>query len=209
MKNRIKELMKQKKISRDELAHIIGSHPVSVSRLISGAMQLNSGWIEKISAALSVKPSELFSTENTARVVAVRSHVQAGEWEDHQDWHEDDWYDVAIPNDTSLAPYPLYGAEARGPSMNKRYPEGTILVFTHAIETGEDTIPGKRYIVERERADGLREATVKLLVKEEDGTYWLYPESTDPRHQTPIEMDGNEGDTIRIIGQVRYSVVRE
>ena len=35
------------------------------------------------------------------------------------------------------------------------------------------------------------------------------PESTDPRHQQPIEIDGDNGDTVRMVGRVRYSVQRE
>lgn len=209
MRNRIKELRKKLNLTQAQLAEKVDKSALTVQRVETGFAGLSDKKAEIYAKALGVTAAEIFSAETTARTVQVRSHVQAGEWGDNPQWLEDDFYDVAIPNDSEIAPYPLYAAEARGPSMNTRYPEGTVVVFTHAIETAEDFIPGKRYIVERERADGLREATVKLLVKEENGTYWLYPESTDPRHQTPIELNGTEGDTIRIVGQVRYSVVRE
>ncbi len=93
--------------------------------------------------------------------------------------------------------------------MNKRYPEGTVLVFTDAMERPEDLVPGKRYLIERERADGLREATVKKLWQDEHGALWLVPESDDPRFQEAIALDGSDGDTIRILGRVKYAVTRE
>lgn len=93
--------------------------------------------------------------------------------------------------------------------MNKRYPDGTVLVFTDALERPEDLIAGKRYIVERERADGLREATVKKLWQDEYGAMWLLPESDDPRFQEAIPINGEDGDMVRILGRVRFSVTRE
>ncbi|MCP4934810.1 MAG: S24 family peptidase [bacterium] len=143
------------------------------------------------------------------RYVTVKSHVQAGEWAEDLQWDETDWYEVAVPDDPNLRPYTLYGAEARGPSMNKRYPEGTILVFTSAIETQEESQVGKKYIVERERVDGQREATVKTLHQDDSGKHWLLPESTDPLHQQPIEVNADDGDTVRLVGRVRFAVSRE
>ena len=68
-----------------------------------------------------------------------------------------------MPDDVEWRGRKLYAAETRGPSMDQIYPEGTVVVFTDMIDTEEEVIAGKRYIVEMERADGLREATVKRL----------------------------------------------
>lgn len=144
-----------------------------------------------------------------ARNVQVRGFVEAGAFEEVWDMPEDEWYDVPVPYDGRLAQYQLHAAEARGPSMNRRYPEGTVLIYTSLNDTNEDLVFGKRYIVERERADGLREATVKTLWRDESGKAWLLPESTDPRYQEPIPIDGGENDTVRIVGRVRYAVTRE
>lgn len=143
------------------------------------------------------------------RMVRVKGYVQAGHWSETWELPDDDQYEVAVPNDAALAGVTLHAAETRGPSMNRRYPEGTVLVFADAIESGEEFIAGKRYIIERERADGLKEATVKRLWQDEAGQFWLLPESDDPRFQEPIAVDGGDDDTIRIVGRVRYSVSRE
>ena len=148
-------------------------------------------------------------SSDKARMVPVIGFVQAGVWSESWEWDEENSYDIPVPIDETLSPYRLYAAEVRGPSMDKRYPEGTIVVFSNAIETGEDPVPGKRYIVEREREDGDRETTVKTLWQDDEGEAWLLPESNDPRHQEPIALTGDEMQTIRIIGRVWYAVTRE
>jgi transcriptional regulator with XRE-family HTH domain len=166
-----------------------------------------------IAGALGVPVSSIDPSYHTpavqARMVRVEGFVQAGEWEETWTWPEDDQYEVPVPMDPELIGYRLHAAETRGPSMNRRYPEKTVVIFTDAIETGEDVVPGYRYVIERERADGLKEATVKLLWTDESGRFWLLPESNDPRFQEPIAIDANEDDTIRVIGRVRYAVSRE
>lgn len=147
---------------------------------------------------------------NQVRMVKVIGSVQAGVWGDSWQWDGDEVYEVPIPADAALEQYKLFGAEVRGPSMDKRYPAGTIIVFSDAIETGEEVIANKRYIVEREREDGDRETTVKTLWQDENGDAWLLPESNDPRFQEPIAIEtDNEFQTIRVIGRVWYAVTRE
>ncbi len=145
------------------------------------------------------------------RTVTVAAHVQAGQFAEAWEWNEGDQYQVAVPVDPQLEGFKLYAAETRGPSMNKRWPEGTVVVFTNVEETGEMPTKGRRYIVERRRMGGDAEHTVKLLVQDADGKFWLMPESDDPRFQAPISVDEGtgDGDIVTIIGRVRYAVSRE
>lgn len=148
--------------------------------------------------------------ETKLRRVTINSQVQAGLWEENPQWEDHDlWYDVAVPAEAEFKNYNLFGTECRGPSMNRRYPDGTPLVYTSIYETEERPTPGKRYIVERERSDGMRESTVKTLHRDDDGELWLVPESDDPRFQQPIKLDGENGDTVRIVGRVVYAVHKE
>ncbi len=145
------------------------------------------------------------------RRVTVGAHVQAGVWTETWEWPESDRYDVYVPDVPEYRTFQLYAAEARGTSMNKRYPERTVLVFTDVHETMEDPIPGKRYVVERRKPSGEAEHTVKLLHLDDDGKYWLIPESDDPRFQAPISIEDGTGDsdTVAIIGRVCFAVSRE
>ncbi len=145
------------------------------------------------------------------RHVTVAAHVEAGAWAESWEWPHEDQYTVYIPDDREWKGFTLYGAETRGPSMNKRYPERTVLVFNDVSETQEEPIPGKRYIVERRRASGETEHTVKTLYRDQEGKFWLIPESDDPRYQSPISIEEGTGDedVVAIIGRVLFSVTRE
>lgn len=209
MSNRIKELMRDRRLSRDDVADALDIHPVTVSKLISGKMQLTVDYLDRFAKLFAVEPSEIIAPKPSTRIIKVRGPLQAGLYHASTEWDEDDWYDVAIPDDPALRSVPLYAGETRGPSMNKRYPERTVLVFAHIEDLPEPLQVGKRYVVERVRADGLREATVKQLWQDETGRLWLLPESSDPRWQEPIPIEGGADDMVRILGRIRYSVQRE
>lgn len=150
-------------------------------------------------------------SEPGLRRVEVAAFVQAGHWEEAWEWDEADRYAVFIPDLPEFKGLRLYAAEARGPSMNKRYQERTVLVFNDVQESMEEPIPGKRYVVERKRSSGEMEHTVKLLHADAEGNLWLMPESDDPRFQTPISIEDGTGDedTVTIIGRVVFAVTRE
>lgn len=209
MANRIKELMRERNLSRDDVADGVGAHPITVSKLISGKMKLTTEWMDKFATVFGVPREQIIAPPAATRIIKVRSFIEAGVWEQHAEWPEDDWYEVAIPDDPRYRTIELVGSETRGPSMNKRYPEHTVLVHTSIATSGETLELGKRYIVERERPDGTRETTVKTLSRDEAGKLWLMPESTDPRFQTPIPIDEDIDAIVRVIGRVVYSVQRE
>lgn len=211
MKLRVKEILKEKGLTQVWLAGELGVNTVTLSRKLNrkNVDKLDIKWMTRIADALHVEPAALIKRPISARSIPVIAYVQAGEWAESWEWEEEDRYEVPVTQDPLFENFRLIGVETRGPSMNRVYPEGTVLILTDYSETGEDLIIGKRYVVERERADGLREATVKTLWKDENGRMWLIPESSDPRYQQPIALDGDDGETIRIIGRVRYALRRE
>ena len=209
MTEQLKRIRKSRGLSQQAVADALKLDVTNYNRLENGRVDLTFARMKELADILHCDPVEFITNITHTRIVRVRAHVEAGVWAESTEWAEEDWYDVAVPDDPEFRRYNLYGAETRGPSMNRRYPQGTVVVFTDAIETEQDITVGKRYIVERERADGLREATVKTLFQDEEGKLWLMPESTDPRHQQPIEIGSADGDTVRIVGRVVYSVQRE
>lgn len=209
MRNQIKALLQERDWTNDMLAEKIGAHTTTVSRLINSRIMLDERWLLKLAEAFDVPPAAILEDRPNVRMVEVRGFVQAGHWAEAWELPEQDRHLVPIPDEETYKGFGLFAVETRGPSMDKRYPEGTVVVFTDQIERGEPLVPGRRYIVERERADGLREATVKTLWRDAEGALWLLPESNDPRFQQPIPLAGEEGDTIRIVGRVVYAVQRE
>lgn len=209
MTKQLKAIRNARGLSQADVAAALGIATENYNRLENGKVKLNIRRMKQLAAILHVDPVDLVSEHQGARTVRVRAFVEAGTWEEAHEWPEDDWYEVSVPDAPDLRPYQLYGVETRGPSMDRVYPEGTVVVFTSMIERPAQMEVGKKYIIERERADGMREATVKTLAKDDTGKYWLLPESNDPRFQNPIEIDGIDGETIKIIGKVVYSVRRE
>ncbi len=207
--NRIREIREATGMTQRQVADAIPLSLPNYNRLENGHTKLTTERMDQLAEIFGCDPLDLITGHHPTRTVQVRAYVEAGAWVESWEWEEEDWYEVAVPDDPVFHGFSLYGAETRGPSMNRRYPEGTVLIFTDAIEAEEDVQVGKRYIVERERADGMREATVKTLIADDQGKLWLMPESSDPRHQQPIEIGGDEGDTVRLLGRVRYSVQRE
>lgn len=209
MKTNVRAIRKEKGMTQQDLADRLGVTWQTVSNIERGTTSLTAAKLPIWAEALEVEPHELIAEPEEARMVRVVGPVQAGVFAESLEFPEDDQYEVAIPNDPALRAFRLEGREVRGPSMNRRYPERTVVIISDMVETGAGITVGKRYVVERERADGLREATVKKLWQDEAGAYWLLPESDDPRHQEPIPLDGGTDDTIRIVGRVRYAVSRE
>lgn len=209
MKNNIRRLRMERGMSQQDLGDALGVGWQTISNVERGATGLNSKKIEAYAAALGVEPQDIIAADDGTRRVPVVGYVQAGHYAESLEFDEDDRYEVVVPADPVFRRFRLEGREVRGPSMNRRYPERTVVVITDMVETGEDIQVGKRYVIERERPDGMREATVKKLWRDDGGNLWLLPESDDPRFQEPIPLEGGDDDTVRIIGRVRYAVSRE
>lgn len=210
MLNRVRELREARGWSQSDLAEKIDVHWQTISRIENARTRIMAKRERAISEVFGVAPDDLYIRDPMSglRVVRVQQNVQAGAYAESNLWSDDEGYDVVVPIDEKLNGLKLYGTEVRGSSMDKLYPEGTVLVYTSIFETSESFEAGKRYIVERERTDGLRESTVKTLQKDADGHFWLVPESTDPRWVS-IPANGASGESVRIVGRVQYSVKRE
>lgn len=209
MKNNIRRLRRERGWSQQELGDRVGLSWQSISNIERGQTSLTARNIEKVAEVFGCEPADIVSADDGTRRVPVVGYVQAGVFAESHEFEEGDSYDVFIENEPRLRQFRLEGREVRGPSMNRRYPEKTVVIITDMVETGAAIVEGKRYVVERERADGMREATVKKLWRDSTGKFWLLPESDDPRYQEPIPLEGGENDTVRIVGMVRYAVTRE
>lgn len=65
---------------------------------------------------------------------------------------------------------------------------------------------GKHVVVEREKVDGTIEATIKELVRGDDGSLELWPRSSSPQHQTPVSFADAENILVRLIGTVSWAI---
>ncbi|UFW79993.1 LexA family transcriptional regulator [Rhizobium sp. SU303] len=206
---RIKEVRKSQGLTQSQVADALGIHLSNYNKLENETADISMSRLQQIADVLHCEVVDLMEGHGQARTVTVKQHVAAGIWKESFEWSEDDWYEVAVPHDPEFRGVSLYAAETQGPSMNRVYPDGSAVIYTSVLETAEDLKVGRRYIIEIERSDGLREATIKKLWQDDTGKMWLLPESDDPRYQQPIDVSGAEGDNIRVVGRVVYSVRRE
>lgn len=131
--------------------------------------------------------------QNTSGVTQIKviGAVQAGTWRNALQWDEDEQYSVEAPVPETLRGLRVFGLEVRGPSMNKVYPEGSILLCVSPAESHITPKVGHRVIAIRKDHDEV-EATVKELRADGDGKFWLWPQSDHPAHQAPIPLEGTE-----------------
>lgn len=126
----------------------------------------------------------------TLQRIWVRGDVQAGVWRNASEWPDDEWYPVPAVPDPRYPQVRRFGLVVKGTSMDQLYPDGTVLICASFIEVRRPPRTGEKVIVQRRRHDEI-EATVKEFRLADDGTAWLVPRSSDPRHQAPIPLPGN------------------
>lgn len=144
---------------------------------------------ERYARFFRVKPEWLLYGKHSGDTVVelgpslyVVGAVAAGVFSEQWRWDESEWRSFTGRSDIRAPMKDRFGLEVSGDSMNLVYPEGTILECVWYF--GDEIIPsGKRVIVQRTRKDGQLEATVKELVRDEDGVEWLVPRSSNPVHQ--------------------------
>lgn len=142
---------------------------------------------------------------NLAIALEIRGSVRAGVWLELND-------DAPMGSDLLRKTVPLaidprfghaeqYVLRVEGASMNKVALSGEYIVVADWVQLGQPITDDDLVVVRRERAMTY-EITMKR-VKVAGDKILLWPESTDPRWQEPIDLsDGETGVEVRIIGLV-------
>lgn len=209
--NRIAEILHERGQTYAELGDAVDAHEITIAKLATGKQQLTFDWMKRLAAALGVAPQDIIAkpADSNLRRVRVRGALKAGDWAESHEWPDDDQYDVMVPDESSLRGLHLYGGEIAGESMNQRYPNRSVVVLSRIGQRPGEIAVGKRYHVRLTRPDGQTEETVKTLVKDDEGRFWLKPESSHPEHQEWIPLDGKPGVVVELVGRVRFVVQRE
>lgn len=167
---------------------------VDVAQMYADALGVSLQWL-------------LFGHSEIGDPVTVVGAVEAGSWSEAYEWGEEDRVGFYAPPATEYEGRDRFGLRVVGSSMDRVYPEGTILDCV-AVEE-DDIVEGRRVIAERTDVDGLVEATVKELARGLDGQWLLYPRSYDPQHQTPVAWDPASTESVRVIALVIGAYIRE
>ena len=136
----------------------------------------------------------------------IKGVVAAGVWKEVWEFAPDEWEVFTGRADISAPERQRFGLRVEGDSMNMVYPPGTIVECV--AFTGQTIENGRRVVILRTRVDGMREATVKEFVTDQEGVVWLLPRSTNPAFQAPVRLDqpANDIETIEILGIVVSSI---
>lgn len=153
---------------------------------------LSQSTLEALAGAEGVPPSQLLGEGVVPLVSGVRSitvlgTVQAGSWVDAIEWPEDERYSISVPLIDAVY-QDAYGLVVRGDSMDQIYPDGSIIFAVDIYRYKEKLVNKDIVICERSDSAGHVEATVKELIFDPSGIAWLWPRSSSPQHQQPIQV---------------------
>ncbi len=158
-----------------------------------------------VAETLEVSPGDLLveasrSIEYQAkRQLSVIGSSQAGAW---LEFEEEEFVGQYIPVEETSEFFSCrqYALLVKGTSINKIIPENDYALCVDFADLGREAKHNDVVVVQRTRGqDGIRETTIKQVVfdlEPENGSHIsLWPRSTDPKHQTPIELGALEDDT--------------
>lgn len=143
------------------------------------------------------------TVSNAFDMLVVNGGVAAGVWRESEHWNDERRFQLDLPSPIKGAK--RFGVEVEGLSMNEFYQPGDVLDCISIFSGGAKPKPGDHVIVERERADGLRELTVKEFQTDGERQI-LVPRSTRPDFK-PIDYPGpnpetSNGERIQVIAFV-------
>jgi transcriptional regulator with XRE-family HTH domain len=201
-------LRKRMNLTQADLAEMLGVGQPTVQRWEAGKREPDLDQLVNLAVTLGVEPSALID-QNIAVPLGprlyVKGEVAAGLWRPAFEWPEEDWLSFTGRADVTAKRDHRFGLRVVGDSMDRVYPEGTIVECVSLFGNAE-AVPGKRVVVVRTNDRGEVEATVKTLI-ESEGELWLVPDSTNPAHR-PIKVSEPEPGIVetRIVAVVVASV---
>lgn len=189
--------------SRIQLAQALGRSPSVVTKILNGERELKAREISVIANYLDVKapsvttkPSPFESENPTLSNLEVVGEVAAGVWhEPEADTFER--YHVDVPFDPRFPEQDQYLLKVRGTSINRRAASGSLVRCLKVHAAPRRPNDGDWVIALRMR-HGSAETTVKRLEIRPDKKQMLWPDSTDPAFQEPIEVGQHDGDEVLI-----------
>jgi len=210
---RIKDIRKKRGLTQAQLAARCDVNRATVSKWENGKENPSAHAAAIIAGIGGITVTELLTgrpdknAPAPMRVIRVVAPVQAGAWREAVEWDYDDQFDIPLPAHPSMPNVPPQGYRVTGTSMNRVYPDGTLVFVASTIANKIVPKSGQRVLVQRRDKHGLYEATIKEYFVDADGTKWLWPRSTDPNYQAPLRLDGEED--VTITGIVMFSFISE
>lgn len=199
IKDRIRQARKKADMSQTALAEYTGVTRAAVGLWESGATVPRRDVMEKIASATGETVQWLEHGIDEAshpkfRGLYAVGEVAGGLWKEGSA----EFKPIGVP----VAPHPDYPPQwqrlyiVRGNSVNKVVSDGE---YVHCVDVGYSGISPQHgdLVVVRRMEHSMAEYTAKRLLQQE-GHWFLRPESTDPNWQDDIEFDGDDSTSIEI-----------
>lgn len=185
---------------------------------LARVLKVNPEWLETGKGEMILRRSDAkVVTSSSSKVpwlkdlvnIRVIGAVQAGVFGRAFEWPEDDQYETPVKINPKFNGLTHIGLEVRGPSMNRVFPHGTIVVCVSYVELGREPAHGERVVVQRIRGEEV-EASVKEYRRDGDGAPRLWPLSSHPDFQNPIRADqADKGEEIVISHRVVQAIISD
>lgn len=202
LSNRIGELVRKRGVSERKFLLSAGLDLSTIKRIRNRGQIPSAQILAKLEAALGCPHGYLLelvvgrpapAAKLELSQIFVRGFVQAGLWDSALEWPEADWFPVTAPVSHGLIGAARFGLLVRGDSMDRLYPDGTVVICVRFTDLGRGPRPGERVVViRRMRGSSDYEATLKEYEVDRQGRHVLWPRSSNPDHQSPIILAAGE-----------------
>lgn len=136
------------------------------------------------------------------RGLSVEGIVAAGLWRE-ADFPWDAGGEAIVPADPRFTEVRQFALLVEGPSINRHIQDGEYAICTRFSDLGREPQAGELVVVERTRDGGLHEYSIKRLKLARGGRFELWPESTHPDFQAPLDLGKQpEHTSVTVIAKV-------
>jgi len=195
---RLKAYRLNKGLTQKQLAAKLEVEQGTYSRWEAGKLMPSPDNMLRLCQELSVSIEQMMAPDETEPSIKVRviGSLAAGNFKEAVEWPYGDQYDVPVVLPDDLVGLPLQGFRVDGPSVNKVYPDGSVVFAAPVHALPGHPRDGDFVVVMRRDKHGLTESTLKQYEVDAKGRQWLWPRSDDPEHQAPIDYLGEKPDDI-------------
>ncbi|GAN68309.1 LexA family protein [Acetobacter orleanensis] len=209
--------------SYSAIARAIGSAPSTIVRFMddnASSHALSAMTMEKLKIIFDLPKFQPPNIESLvhSEPVTLAGFIQAGVWQDTGLFSPQAPLEyVMVAPDERYPGLRRWAFTVRGDSMDKIYPDGTIVVAVSFFDLCRAPKTGDKVIAIR-KEHGLEEATLKEIEILDDGSVALWPRSTNPRFSQAIIINNKFDDDLpddgchsdyRIEGLIIQSIRRE
>lgn len=211
MENRwIEDRLNELGSKKIDLAERLGLAPSRITEIIRGERLVKVKEMPVLAHFLNMRPVEVFEhLSGTARGVRMSGDhlpilgtVEAGCWQKKLMWDKEHPDTVSLPIPQKYKACRVFALSVKGDSMDLVYPDGSIVLCVSVCDIDREPSAGERVIVQRTNKDGEIETTVKELVQDKSNRRFLVPRTTSPEHQSPLEIEADNSETVEVLAVV-------